>query len=193
MSVFIPASVTWIGRRAFHSSGLTSLTFEGGSVLKMMDHYSFGETSLTSVVVPSTIENMNEAFTKSGISAEFLPTLANVTFMDVPTALNEDSTKYLVGSNIDLYLPFAAIYSESCCGKFLATDFMSASSNQTILHSGNHEVPVTISTISGPSSDDDSVVLPFVIHMWGAGGTVHVSFVVRAVAPLFLLVPSPHY
>ena len=69
----IPASVTSIGDQAFAQSGITSVAFDGISVLTSIGASSFSETSLSSVTIPASV-------TSIGDSAFVLSEIASLTF-----------------------------------------------------------------------------------------------------------------
>ena len=65
-SVYVPDTVTMIGRVAFISTGLTSVTLSEG--LKVIDYAAFYDNKLTEVRIPSTVESIGaQAFFKNSI------------------------------------------------------------------------------------------------------------------------------
>ena len=54
-SISIPSTVTEIGKHAFASSGLTSISFEIGSVLNKIDDYAFAQSSLSTIALPDDL------------------------------------------------------------------------------------------------------------------------------------------
>jgi hypothetical protein len=70
VSYAIPHSVTSIGRYAFYSSALTSVTFAPNSNVKDIDDVAFaGCSSLTSITIPSSVTRIGyNAFDQSGLT-----------------------------------------------------------------------------------------------------------------------------
>jgi uncharacterized repeat protein (TIGR02543 family) len=59
-SIYIPASVTSIGQRAFYeATALSTITFEEGSQLTNIDYQAFsGASSLTSIIIPASVTSI---------------------------------------------------------------------------------------------------------------------------------------
>lgn len=75
-SIAIPSTVKYIGKRAFDSSQLASITFEDNSQLEEIDDYAFAYTPLASITLPASVAKIGRSV------FERCENLTSVTFLN---------------------------------------------------------------------------------------------------------------
>jgi hypothetical protein len=74
--MILPSSVEVLGERCFsHCGSLSSITFESGSRLSRIEKWTFSQTGLIDIVIPSSVEVLREVGKDAFVGVPVNPTL----------------------------------------------------------------------------------------------------------------------